>query len=116
MFLKNGTQRLARAVIRPILFPVARLITLCRLEPDSAVIVGIVKAMRAPGAGRLRALAPAFSAVILSQSATNSTSASEAYVPTLSDQGALTVAAPVVAARNTERMVMLNLTHRQDTK
>ena len=103
MFLKNGTQRLARAVIRPILFLGARLITLCRLEPDSALIAGMVKLMGAPGAGRLRALVPTFSAVILSKSATNSASAGEAYVPTLSDQRALTVAALAAVARNIPR-------------
>ena len=105
MFLKNGTQRLARAVIRPILFPIARLITWCRLEPDSAVIVGIVKAMRALGAKRLHALVPTFSAFNLSPSTTNSASAGETLSPTLSDQCALTVAALAAVARKTGRAV-----------
>ena len=105
MSLKNGTPRLARAVIRPILLLGARLITLCRLEPDSALIAAIVKYMGAPGAKRLRAVVPAFSTFILSPNATNSASASEAYVPTMSDQGALTVAAIAKIAKNVDREV-----------
>ncbi len=105
MSLKNGTQRLARAVIRPILFLGARLITLCRLEPDSALIAGIVKLTGAPGSKRLHALVPTFSAFILSPATTNSASAGETQIPTLSDQRALTVAALAVVARNTDRAV-----------
>ena len=92
-------------MIKRILSLFARLIILCRPEPDSAIIIGIVKVMRAPGAGRLRALVPAFSAVILSSTDTDLASSGEAYVPTLSDQGALAVAALAVIAKDPDREV-----------
>jgi len=94
-----------RAIIRQVLFLIGRLITICRLEPDNALIVGIVKVMNSPGASRLRALVPAFSAFVLSSSATSSASAGETQTPTLSDQRALAVAAIATFAGNAGRTV-----------
>jgi len=100
-----------RAIIRKVLFLIARLITICRLEPDNVLIGGIVKVMNAPGARRLHALLPAFSAFIVSPSGTNSSSADQAQSPTLPDQAALTVAAIATFAGNAGRGVDVLETH-----
>jgi tetratricopeptide (TPR) repeat protein len=100
-----------RAIIRLFLFLIARLITLCRLEPDNALIVGIVKVMNAPAARRLHGLVPAFSTFIVSPSRVEYTSADQAQCPTLSDQAALTVAAIATFAGSAGRGVDVLETH-----
>ena len=93
------------AIIRPVLLMIAHLITMYRLEPDSAVITGLVKAMRAAGGKRIRAVFPTFSEFILFPATTNGTSANQAPAPLLSDQAVLTVAAMARISGNAEREV-----------
>jgi tetratricopeptide (TPR) repeat protein len=92
-----------RAITRQILFLIANLITICRIQPDNALIVGIVKVMNAPGAQRLRALVPAFSAFIVSPTRAKDSSADRTQHPTLPDQAALAVAAIATFAGSAAR-------------
>ena len=111
MSLEMGTRRPGRAVTRRILFPIACLITWCRLEPDNALIAGIVKLLGAPGAKRLHAIVPTFSEFMLSSSTTNGASAGKTQTPTVSDQRVLTVAALATAAGNTDRTIAVLEAH-----
>lgn len=111
MFVEIGTRRPGRAVIRGILILGARFVTLCRLDPDSTLIAGIVKLMGALGARRLHAIVPTFSEFVLPSTAANSASAGKTQTPTVSDQRALTVAALATAARNTDRAIAVLEAH-----
>jgi tetratricopeptide (TPR) repeat protein len=111
MFREIGTRRPGRALARRILIPVARLITWFRLEPDNALIAGVVKLLGAPGARELQAVVPTFSEFVLSSSTANSDSEGHTQIPSVPDQRALTVAAMAAAAGNTARIITVLEAH-----
>ena len=87
-----------RALTRKLAFLLAKLITTFRLEPDNPVIVGIVKLMRMPAAGPLRAFLPTFSTFILCPPASHGD-------PTTADQAVLAVAAIARFAGDVDREI-----------
>jgi tetratricopeptide (TPR) repeat protein len=98
-------RRAGRAIIRQVLFLIASLITICRLEPDNTLIISIVKAMNAPVSRRLHGLVPAFSVFIMSRTRAKDSSADRSQHPTLPDQAALAVAGIALFAGNAGRAV-----------